>query len=54
MKHANIDIVEYDFKEGINVVPQKVTSFALASGDKVMLWYDMINLVPVCEALTIK
>jgi predicted outer membrane repeat protein len=50
----NVDIVEYDFAEGINVVPQKVTSFALASGDKVMLWYDMINLVPICEALTIK
>ena len=50
----NVDIVEYDFAEGINTVVQEVTSFALASGDKVMLWYDMINLVPVCEALTIK
>ena len=51
---ANVDIVEYDFKEGINVVPLEVTNFTLTSGDEVLLWYDMINLVPVCEALTIK
>ena len=50
----NVDIVEYDFAEGINTVVQEVTSFALASGDKVLLWYDMIDLVPICEALTIK
>lgn len=50
----NMDIVEYEFKEGINVVLQEVTSFTLASGDKVMLWYDMINPIPVCEALTVK
>ena len=50
---ANVDIVEYDFEEGINVVPQEVTNFTLASDDKVMLWYDMVDLVPVCEALTI-
>jgi hypothetical protein len=50
----NVDIVEYDFKEGINVIPQEIISFTLASGDKVMLRYDMINIVPVCEALTIK
>ena len=51
---ANVDIVEYDFVEGINIVPQEITNFTLTSGDKVLLWYDMINLVPVCEALTIK
>ena len=51
---ANVDIVEYDFVEGINVVPQEATKFTLASDDKVMLWYDLINLVPVCDALTIK
>lgn len=50
----NVDIVEYDFAEGINTVVQEVTSFALASGDKVLLWYDMVDLVPVCEALTMK
>ena len=33
---------------------QEVTNFTLASGDKVMLWYYMVDLVPVCEALTIK
>ena len=51
---ANVDIVEYDFVEGINVVPQEVTKFTLASDDKVMLWYDMTDCVPICEALTIK
>ena len=50
---ANIDIVEYDFEEGINIIPQKVTNFTLSGSDKVMLWYDMVNLVPVCESLTI-
>lgn len=53
-KLENVDIVEYDFNEGINVIPQEVRSFTLANGDKVMLWYDLINLVPVCDALTIK
>ena len=53
-KLANVDIVEYEFKEGINAVPQEIISFTLASGDKVMLWYDMVNLAPVCEALTVK
>jgi hypothetical protein len=48
-----VDIVEYEFTEGINVVPQEITTFTLASGDKVMLWHDMVNLVPVCDALTI-
>ena len=24
------------------------------SGDKVLIWYDMIDFVPICEALTIK
>jgi hypothetical protein len=50
----SMDIVEYDFKEGINVIPQEITSFTLASGDKVMLWYDMVNLAPVCDELTVK
>ena len=50
---ANVDIVEYDFKEGLNVVPQEITNFTLTSGDKVMLWYDMVDLVPVCDALTL-
>ena len=49
-----MDIVEYDFKKGINVVSQENAGFILASGDKVKLWDDMINLVPVCEAFEIK
>ena len=51
---ANVDMVEYEFTEGINVVPQEITSFALGSGDKVMLWYNMDDIVPVCDALTVK
>ena len=47
-------IVEYDFNEGINVIPQEDRNFTLANGDKVMLWYDLIDLVPVCDELTIK
>ena len=53
-KLANVDIVEYEFKEGINVVPQTITNITLTSGDKVMLWYDMVNLAPVCDELTVK
>jgi hypothetical protein len=53
-KLANVDIVEYEFKEGINVVTQEDVSFALGSGDKVMLWSDMIHFVPICDALTVK
>ena len=53
-KLENVDIVEYDFNEGINVIPQEARSFTLANGDKVMLWYDMVNLIPICEALTLE
>ena len=50
----NVNIVECDFVEGINIIPHEITSFTLASGDKVMLWNDMFYIVPVCEELTIK
>ena len=50
----DLKIVEPDFRKGINVISQEDTGFTLASGDKVMLWYDLINLVSVCDALTIK
>ena len=50
----NVDIVKCDFKEGTNVIPQGTENFTLADGDKVMLWYDMIDQVPVCKELTIK
>lgn len=53
-KLDSIDIVEHKFTEGINTVQQENKTFMLANGDKVMLWYDLINLVPVCDALTIK
>ena len=50
----NIDVVEYEFKEGVNTVSQENVSFALGSGDKVMLWSDMTKLIPICDALTVK
>ena len=50
----NVDAVEYNFNEGSNVISQEVKNFTLATGDKVMLWYDMIDLVPLCDALTLK
>ena len=53
-KLENVDIVEYEFTIGVNTVPQENKTFVLENGDKVMLWYDLINLVPVCDALTIK
>ena len=42
------------FEEGINIIPQRNTSFILAGGDKVMLWHDKTSLAPLCEALTVK
>ena len=53
-KLENVDIVEYEFTIGVNTVPQENKTFVLENGDKVMLWYDLINLVPACDALTIK
>ena len=52
-KLNNVDTVEYDFTEGVNKVSQGNETFVLGSGDKIMLWYDMVNLVPVCDALTL-
>ena len=52
-KLNNVDTVEYDFAEGANKVSQENKTFVLSSGDKVMIWYDMVDLVPVCDALTL-
>ena len=49
-----LDTVEYDFTEGVNKVSQENKTFVLGSGDKIMLWYDMVNLAPVCDELTVK
>ena len=49
----NVNIVEYDFRKGVNVIPQEVTRSTLANGDKVMLWLDLGSLAPACEALTL-
>ena len=49
-----VDIVEFDFEKGINTVPQELIDFTLGTGDKIMLWQDMTNLVPLCEAYIVK
>lgn len=51
---SNSDKFEYSFKEGINVIEQKDKKFALESGDKVMLWYNMTACTPVCNAFALK
>ena len=50
----NVDIVEYEFKEGFNFVEQENKAFSLGTDDKVMLWYDMTSIIPVCKALPIE
>ena len=49
-----VDIVEFNFVKGINTVPQELIDFTLSTDDKVMLWKDMTNLVPLCEAYIVK
>lgn len=49
----NVDMVEYEFTKGINTVFQNNKNFMLTSGDKVLLWYDMANLVPVGDVLIV-
>ena len=50
----SVDFVEYEFEKGFNSVPWENTRFVLVNGDKIMLWYDIANIVPVCDALTLK
>lgn len=51
----NVEIVEATFLAGeTKEIPQTVTSFTLGEGDMVMIWQDMINLTPMCEALVIE
>ena len=47
----HMDMVEFAFTAGLNIVSQEVETFTLDSGDKVML---MQNLIPVCTALNLK
>ena len=51
---AGVDVVEYEFKEGINFVWQNDWKVELGNGDKVMLWYNLVDCEPVGSALTIK
>lgn len=50
---ASSDVVEYNFKQGVNTISQ-VKSLVLTAGDKIMLWQNMTNLTPVCKELTIE
>jgi len=50
----NVDIVEFDFKAGVNTVPQDITTFTLGKDDKIMLWQNMTILTPLCETFIIK
>lgn len=51
---SDIDVVEFDFKKGKNNVPQEITTFALSTGDKVMLRNSMTGLTPIAEVFIIK
>ena len=53
-KLNSVDVAEYDFAVGVNIVSQENKTFMLANGDKVMLWHNIQSLVPVCEALTLE
>ena len=48
------DVVECDFVKGENTILQNNLNFALQSGDKVMLWYDMENIVPACGEFVVE
>lgn len=43
-----------EFKAGENIIPLPKTAPYLSSGDKIMLWEDLISLYPLCEAYPIK
>ena len=50
----NVDFVEYDFEEGINYVSQSNFNIYLGISDKIMLWHDTKNLIPVCKAYIVE
>ena len=50
----NVDVVNYEFSKGVNIVGQKILGFELGKGDKIMLVSGLITLRPLCEALVIE
>jgi hypothetical protein len=50
----NAEIVKVTLAKGeAKTVARKNTSYTLSEGDMVMMWKDMTNIVPACEALLI-
>ena len=50
----NAEIVKVTLSKGeTKTVARKNTSYTLGEGDMVMMWKDMINIVPACESLPI-
>lgn len=50
----DIDCIPVTLSLGENTVSQTDTSISLSKDDKVMIWNNMTEIVPVCTALTIK
>ena len=50
----NVDIVNYEFSKGVNIVGQEILGFELGKGDKIMLVSELITLTPLCKALVIE
>ena len=53
----NIEYITITFTEETKGTIQDAfitKGFSLAAGDKIMLWSDMPNLVPLCEAYIVK
>ena len=50
----NVDMVNYEFSKGVNIVGQEILGFELGKGDKIMLVSGLITFTPLCEALVIE
>lgn len=50
----NVSIVTFDSKVGLNKVSQVKNYFTLGSGDKIMLWRDITDCVPLCQSYIVK
>lgn len=52
-KLNNIDIITQEFDVGVNTVTS-TKNIILGKDDKIMLWHDLTNLIPVCNAEIVK
>lgn len=53
-KLNDIECVPFTLNLGENTVAQTDTSITLSKGDKVMIWNNMVQIVPACTALIIE